>query len=215
MQQLRTRWTTFWQRIGAAGDGPALFEQLARCYEHEDRAYHNLTHIAACMADLDEVRSQLNGPDEVTAEAALWFHDVIYLPGIALNEQYSEEFAAWALFEVGEVPDKTLRPRVHDAILATKRHAHSPNLATRVVVDIDLGILGAEPARCAQYCVAIRQEYSFLDERTFATGRLAFLQKLAKRKSLYHTTHFQKKYEARARENIDTEIRMLHTLLRR
>ncbi|MBI4433369.1 hypothetical protein HY632_01205 [Candidatus Uhrbacteria bacterium] len=211
--QLRTRWAAFWKRLGAGGDALALFDLLARGYEDPSRAYHTLAHVDACLRDLDEVRTHLNTIEVTVAEAALWFHDAIYIPGHPLNEQYSAEFAEWALFEVGNVAQGEFPPRIREAILATKRHADSPHFAARVVIDIDLGILGAPPKRYRAYTKGIRQEYRFLDDRTFAVGRLAFLTNMRRKEALYHTDHFQKKYGAQAQANMAAEIAALEVEL--
>src|SRR5690606_9593216 len=59
IERLHDRWNVLCSRIGAfdhAGDGDMTFDLLASLYATPAREYHNLEHIASCLAAFDAVR---------------------------------------------------------------------------------------------------------------------------------------------------------------
>jgi predicted metal-dependent HD superfamily phosphohydrolase len=80
---------------------------------------------------------------------ALWYHDAIYWPWSGHNEARSADWARQ--FLLGQGLPTTLAETVHQHVMDTR---HTPGALTGDalwVVDIDLAILGAEPARFAEY----------------------------------------------------------------
>jgi predicted metal-dependent HD superfamily phosphohydrolase len=61
--------------------------------------------------------------------------------------------------------------RVRSLVLATRHCALPVTRDEQVLVDIDLAILGAEPARFAKYEQQIRAEYSFVPGFLFKRKR--------------------------------------------
>src|SRR4051812_20768490 len=92
---LDSRWMALWNHLGVlAGRGPA-FEIIRTAYSVPGRHYHTLTHIVACLDELDVVRPLCRDADAV--ETALWYHDLVYDPSRADNEERSALAAADAL----------------------------------------------------------------------------------------------------------------------
>ncbi len=105
-----------------------------------------------------------------TLALALFFHDAIYDPHRADNEEASAQLARSMLGCVG-VPEEMLA--AIDRLIDVTRHAAMPALDDeRLMVDIDLAILGARPERYAQYRAQVRQEYRHVAEQDFLRGRL-------------------------------------------
>ncbi|MEE9352425.1 MAG: hypothetical protein V3U78_09205 [Thiotrichaceae bacterium] len=176
MEQLFSK--SRWQQLMASlsitkNDDEFMLLQEAYCESH--RAYHTLQHISECIAMLDWACSEsLVGVDKAgLAEVALWYHDVIYQPKAKDNEQKSAEWAKQILNTAGvSAQDSQF---VYSLIMAT-RHGEKPTEPThQLVVDIDLAILGAKPARFAEYEKQVRQEYQWVPWFIYRKKRAAYL----------------------------------------
>jgi len=163
------------------------------------RAYHVLGHIHDCLSELDRERGLARNPDAV--EAALWFHDAVYVPMRPDNEARSADLAAAAL-ERGGVAGPLIAT-VRELVLDTRHDLDPESDDGRLISDVDLAILGAEPARFERYEQAVRQEYSELPAPAYRMGRLAVLGSFVARRFLYFTDPFRERYEAAARANLD------------
>src|SRR5687768_4118963 len=120
--QLESRWRELCRSAGfTAGDADEAGRWLLDAYGVSSRAYHNLAHLAHCLAELDAVRP--HAADPVTAELAIWFHDSVYDPGRADNEERSAEWARSVLGFLGAMPGQVAAVQV--IVLAT-RHADPP-----------------------------------------------------------------------------------------
>ncbi len=197
-EHLQPSWQRAWRGIGAVGDGLAWFEQLLACYREPQRHYHTLQHLGECLAAFDEARALAHRPHEV--ELALWFHDAIYELKRSDNEARSADWAREALVEAGV--DAAAADRVHALIMATRHDAVPKDADAQLLVDVDLGILGATPDRFAEYEDQIRSEYAFVPGWLFRHKRREILRGFLDRPRLYSTPHFHDRLEARARENL-------------
>ena len=146
---------------------------------------------------------------ENEAEAALWFHDVIYDTRASDNEEQS---AAWAesVLRVGQVAQDVLT-RVCQLIIATKHQAPPASLSAALVMDIDLSIFGRDPAEFERYEQNIRREYVWVPEAAFREARAAILESFLRRAHVFETAVFRQRYEARARENLVRSIQHLRS----
>lgn len=189
--------------------GDADWEALRRrgqaLYDVPPRAYHNWGHVEACLRELEHVRGISEDAD--TLELAIWFHDCVYDPQRHDNEERSADLAQkW----LGESSLSAARiGAVADLILATKHNAIPTSLDAQLIVDIDLSILGQDTATFDAYERAIRQEYSFVPEDAFRTGRARILRSFLDRPSIYCTEPFRSRYEQPARENLSRSIQQL------
>ena len=93
------QWFRLCGGLGFRSAAPGAYEALARQYETPPRAYHNLDHVAHCLAEFESLRDSAEHPEAV--EAAIWFHDAIYDPRAADNETGSAEFARQLLARMG------------------------------------------------------------------------------------------------------------------
>ena len=175
-------------------------------YRDEARAYHNVRHLEECLGHLDDVRRRLRRPDEV--EAAVWFHDVIYDPHAADNEERSADLADRLLGPAG-VPTEYLA-EIRRLVLATgHRGSPDPQDDASAITDIDLTILGAARDRFDEYEADIRREYAFVPDDQFRRRRREILESFMARPAIYATPWFRERYEARARENLGRSIAAL------
>lgn len=199
------RWTGLWSRLGAQDDGLSTFAGLAAAYSEPDRAYHTADHIRDCLEQLDLFRDTARRADEV--EAALWFHDAVYLPGRLDNEERSADLASTALHQSGIAP--RVGERVVGLVLATRHLTTSAEPDAALVCDIDLSVLGRSPDLFDRFERQIRREYSAVPEPQYRIGRSQILRAFLNRPAIYQTGPFRECYEGQARANL---ARMLKEL---
>ena len=192
----------------------AIFADLFHAYAEPRRAYHTLRHVEACLLTIDATpigRSNTGGAanhNARDAEIAIWWHDAIYVPGDTANEERS---AAW-LECVSRALGVWHPERILGAILATRHTLEpTPDPLAAYVVDVDLSILGSEPATYDAYVRQIRREYSHVPDEAYRAGRAAFMRKFLARPNLYNREEFRERFEHPARENILREITSLET----
>ena len=203
--QIKTRWAELWQELRVKdGQEPALAALVAH-YSEPHRAYHNLAHVMDCLEQFEAVRSLVHDP--TTVEMAIWYHDAIYDPRAKDNEEQSADLAV-SITNAAGLAD-SFKSTVKTLILATKKHEASLDPDAAVIVDVDLSILGQNPARFDLYESQIRQEYNWVSAEAFAVGRTAVLETFLARPAIYATEFFKSKYERQARENIKRSIQTL------
>lgn len=198
------RWQLLCADLGVHADS-TVYRQVVRAWGGRSRHYHALAHLEACLRELENVRSQAQDPAEV--EFALWFHDAIYRTYRRDNEERSGAWAQDALLKLGGAPDKAAR--VLRYVLATK-HGHSNHEGDAAfVVDIDLSILGEEPALYDEFERSIRREYWWVPLKRFARARIDVLNGFLVRNEIYRTPFYFERYEKKARQNINRAIKQL------
>jgi predicted metal-dependent HD superfamily phosphohydrolase len=178
----------------------ALAERVVAGWTEPHRSYHTIEHLGECLAWLDdpEVRGAIERPAEV--ELALWLHDLVYDTRRGDNEHASAEEGRGLLGAVGGI-DPAVIERIAAMVESTKDHgARSADGA--VMLDIDLSILGADPARFARYESQIREEYGWVEPDAYRAGRRAVLARFAARPRLFLSDALHDRLEARARENL-------------
>jgi predicted metal-dependent HD superfamily phosphohydrolase len=185
-----------------------VYQDLVSRYSEPQRHYHNLTHIAECLAEYDSTPQLAKDP--VAVELAIWFHDVIYDPHAADNEERSAELVQQRITQAGGGAE--LGRTVAALIQATKTHDPDFHPDAPLLVDVDLSILGQPKKRFQEYEAQIRREYEWVPEETFKVKRAEILQRFLARDRIYATGHFFGKYEQQARSNLESSIRSLMRL---
>lgn len=174
------------------------YEALILAYCEKHRAYHTLDHIAACFRHLDNVVGQAEYPHEI--ELALWFHDAIYKPFSGSNEEDSAELARSFLVK-NNVTSEAIA-RICELIIMTKEHVAPSTIDGKLMLDIDLSILGADEHIYAQFEKDVRKEYKRVPSFIFKKKRKAVLQSFLNRSKLYQTEYFSVRLEAQAKTNL-------------
>lgn len=195
----RTRWAIVEAHLGPQ---PDLFAELAARYAEPWRAYHDLGHVLDVLSVLDDVA--LTDPLAVTL--AVWFHDAVYDPRANDNEERS---AALAAERSANLLGGDWVRRVETLILATKRHEPTGDPDTAALLDADLAILGASPARYDAYAAAIRREYAWVPDDAYREGRSRVLHGFLGRDRVYRTPRLFARFEAAARRNLRRELGFL------
>ncbi|MDQ0991547.1 HD domain-containing protein [Streptomyces sp. V3I7] len=211
LDTLRTRWTRALDgaRGSAEGPDPAPYaDHLLDRWQEPQRHYHSLAHLTAVLDHVDALAEYADDPDLV--RLAAWFHDAVYLPERSENEERSARLAERALTEAGVPAGKVAE--VARLVRLTRTHDPAPDDRNgQVLCDADLAILAAPPSAYAAYTVAVRDEYHFVPNDAFRTGRSAVLRELLDLPRLFRTPYGEEKWEATARYNMNAELEMLST----
>jgi predicted metal-dependent HD superfamily phosphohydrolase len=207
LDRLRARWLDLVGAFGVSGAAAeGAFTDLAARHADPARSYHTLRHVADVLDTIDRLRDQAR--DLAAVRFAAWFHDAVYDTHARDNEARSAALAVEVLRGL-PVPAGTTAA-AHNLILLTKTHRADP--ADRdglVLLDADLAVLGAPPDQYAAYSRAIRQEYAWVPEEAYRSGRRQVLESFLRRERIYHLEAMHVAREAQARRNLAAEIAAL------
>lgn len=196
-RQLEAHWKLAWADMGLTA--PArLFDALVGAWSEPWRHYHALQHLGECLDALARERTHAQRPGEVAL--ALFFHDAVYELQAGDNEARSADWADRALTDARVPADAVAR--VHALIMATCHDAAPTEPDAQLLVDIDLAILGAPPARFAEYEAQIRREYAHVPPEVFEPRRKRILGTFLARDPIYQTPGLHARCEAQARLNL-------------
>ena len=199
---LHSRWQRTWQLVGA--EAPAgLLDELIAAYGESHRAYHTTEHLAECFGHLDASPARPSDPGAL--ELAIWFHDAIYDTQASDSEARSAAWASRALTPI----DPARSEVVEQHILVTAHTGVPSDDDQRLLLDIDLSILGAPTDRFREYEEQIRREYEWVPEDAYRSARSRILSQFEERSRLYHTEHFFDRLEERARRNLRRSLEAL------
>jgi predicted metal-dependent HD superfamily phosphohydrolase len=204
------QWLNAWRELGVA-ESPELrrlHRDVLLRYSEPHRHYHTQQHLAECFEKVQDIISLAAHPAEVLV--GLWFHDAIYDTQRHDNEQLSADWARSAARELGARAESA--QRIHDLIMFTRHSAEPTGVDAQVLVDADLSILGAQPARFQEYETQVRSEYAWVPEAVFRSRRAGILAEFLGRAHLYSTAQFQERYEAQARRNLQHSLECLEGL---
>lgn len=211
---------------------PALYELSRRARARLDAnglSYHNTQHVSRMLDTLHWYLESEKGMDVATLDvatmcAAILYHDVVYIPGFANNEEAS----ALALrYDVQNLTSaklvgteiKVRSEKIIDyedskrLVLATQISSHmkpseAPTLDEDLIRDLDLCSMGSTFSSFirTQFSLAQEQDPGLVDLHAWKNGVIEksreFLTRLAAKGSIFRTAFFRSKFEDRARENI-------------
>jgi predicted metal-dependent HD superfamily phosphohydrolase len=194
-------WLDTWMSLGAAVP-EALFAELNARYSEPHRFYHTLQHLGDCFRALAPAAHLAEHLAEV--ELALWFHDAIYDTHAQDNEEISALWAERALIAGGVGAQAAAR--VRELVMATKHDVIPAGGDAKLLVDVDLAILGSPKARFMEYEEQVRREYGWVPDDAFRQGRKRILMSFLDRPSIYGTPWFAERLERQARTNISGSL---------
>lgn len=217
VETLRDAWDSVFRADGGMlGDASrAVFKELVSRYSEPQRAYHTTRHVADCVSQAQAAMADWRAPR--AALCALLFHDVVYDPASKSNEDDSADLAVAAIEKLIEPKGvesssaEELSAEVQRLILLTK-HSAQPSEDDgdgRLLIDIDLSILGAPRKAYDAYDRAIRREYSFVPAEAYRAGRTAVLKSFLTRDHIFLTERYRREREAVARDNLAASIARL------
>jgi predicted metal-dependent HD superfamily phosphohydrolase len=192
-----------WARLGVTKSNASVLDQLLARYSEPHRKYHTTRHLDECLAKFEELRTEAKHPEEI--EFALWFHDAVYDTKRHDNEAKSAEWAR-ATAAAANLPGDVAE-RIKRLILATRHDAVPQDPDEKILIDVDLSILGEKPDRFDEYENQIREEYAWVPAVVFRAKRRNILRGFLARASIFNTRKFVETYEAQARANLERSIK--------
>ncbi len=199
------QWWEMWKGLGATSADAGLFSQLIERYSEPHRHYHTVQHLDECFAWLPKTRPLAQYSHEI--ELALWFHDAIYDVKRQDNEQKSAEWAKAAALRSGL--SAPTAERVYDLVMVTRHRARPEGTDAKILVDIDLSILGAPSERFDEYERQVREEYAWVPGLLFRRKRRQILEEFIARPRIFNTDSFVESHEAQARSNLQRSLEKL------
>lgn len=179
--------------------------ELEANYSHKKRHYHNLAHLENLIAQLEQVKTQIQDWNAILF--AVFYHDAIYKATKSDNELQSAELAKKRLTELN-VPITIIQP-VYDLIMATKGHTVSSANDINLFTDADLSILGFDWESYHTYARQIRNEYSIYPDLMYNPGRKKVLKHFLDMPRIFKTQFFYDKYELQAHINLKKELELV------
>ncbi len=202
---LNRRWSSLIDALGVSSAGAdETFHELIEAYSGPGRYYHNLDHLASILTTIELLEDESRHRPLV--QLAGWFHDAIYDTHAPDNEEKSALLAEGVCNSWGLPPDKTAL--VGRLIRATRTH-QTDEADGFVLLDADLSILGAATDEYDAYTLAIRQEYAWVPEVEFRSGRTRILQGFLERERIFRLERMRQQFEEQARRNLEREIELL------
>jgi predicted metal-dependent HD superfamily phosphohydrolase len=210
--ELQLLWRQVFADLGTVAPDIA---PLLQAWQQPHRHYHTLQHLLECLEHWQQYQHHAQRPELLAL--ALFFHDAIYdVPGVsstaypgADNEGRSALWAADCLGQAGVVAADI--DEVVGHIVATRHFAGSPITAMsadrQLMLDIDLAILAASPARFAQYQQQIRLEYQRVPRWLYRWKRRQILKSFLKQPQLFQSpylNHWQVTAQANIRSALKT-----------
>lgn len=196
-------WSSFWRKISSSENGLDFRDELIARYSETHRAYHTTQHLNECLNLFKSYQALAENPEAVFL--ALWYHDAIYATTSNNdNEQASANLASRDLKNINTSPK--IVSKIEDLILITKHSSKPITPDQKLIVDIDLAILGATNQRFLEYESQIRAEYCFVPDFIFKTKRNSILKNFLDRPTIYNTPDFVANLENQARSNLTKAI---------
>lgn len=207
MVDLLPRWLAFSRAFTDEHFGPiwefAYRVNIGRRYNEPHRKFHTLEHIASMLREFNKPSVRRLAKYPYAVEAAIWYHDVIYRAGSDTNEEQSAHLAKSELLALGCAEE--FCAEVAHLILWTKHKSIPKDPDAKLLVSIDLLTLSAPTDVFWENTRKIREEWRDVipNDIDFLKGQAIFLGNLFKRKAIYPTEYYCKRYEKRARKNIE------------
>jgi predicted metal-dependent HD superfamily phosphohydrolase len=210
LDELRSHWVQATACFSATSDRIEFWwNQIQELHNQSNRAYHTLVHLEELLGFLGILHIDSANPIYPVLVLSIFFHDAIYDPKSATNEEDSAKLFQSFYADVGSCIQEHLQLRVVDFILATKHHKATHDPVLGIFLDMDMAVLGKESSAYKAYAGLIRQEYIHIDRAVYCEKRATILEAFLGEHSIFCSPLLKTALEERARENLRNEIDML------
>lgn len=211
-EKVRKNLQTAWGRLGGgigvadASQWAAAGNRLLDRWNEDHRSYHAPHHLAAVLRGIGIVERADELPHEHRAGVLLagWYHDAVYAGAAGQDEEDSAQLAQEELD--GLLPDRIVVEVGRLVRLTATHQPQNDDAAGAALVDADLEVLGRRPEAYRRYMRQVRTDFSHVGDADFARGRAQVLRRLLEVPRLFHTRVGHHRWEAAARQNLETEL---------
>ena len=181
-----------------------LRSELLERWNEPQRYYHNETHLRAVLHAVDALEADGEAFDGTAVRLAAWFHSAVFDPTESEN---NEKSAAWT--EQVLDPSAPVEEVARLVRLMGGHRVQEGDLNGSVLSDADLAVLGSDPDTYDAYSQDVRHEFAHVPGERFVSGRIAALEGLLERGSVYLTRAGRDAWERQARANLNRELGLL------
>lgn len=183
---------------------PDLRSELLICWNEPVRRYHNETHLRAVLRAIEALETDGESFDETAVRLAAWLHCAVFDPTESENNEKSARFAEQKLDPAAPVEEVGRLIR-----LMGGHRVEAGDLNGAVLSDADLAVLGSDPDAYDTYTSDVRHEFAHVPGERFVAGRIAALEGLLERKSVFLTSAGRDAWEKQAHANLNRELGLL------
>lgn len=188
-----------------------IFELLKESYDAPCRFYHNWKHIQSCLYEFEMILSQIPEQYHFPVIIAIYYHDFYCNVNRVDNEKMSAKRAMYDLKALG-YPEEDIQ-KIYNLICLTTHSKLCNDIGEKILLDIDLVILGQKYPQFSEYEKNIRREFQIIPDVSYSYQRIRFLKNLLKRGIIYQTEIFKEKFEEAARINVIASIKRSISLI--
>ncbi len=211
IERLRPQWTRIVQELG--GDlehADETFTEIIQRYRTGDgRAYHNLFHIDRMLGFINQFDHLAKNKHML--KAAIFGHDIVYVPASPINEQESADVFGLILKKLSvrkEDIEETKR-----LIMITKEHKTTDDdIDGKLIIDSDYEILASPDETYDRYAANIWKENvgsEKVSEEAFRKGRARFINgwlDSIREDRLFLIPEIREKLQPQANRNLEREL---------
>ncbi len=196
---------------GEPGLADATFAEVMSRYREPHRRYHGSDHVFSVLRRITEIASHewphlsSEGLREALTDVylAAWYHDVVYDPKRADNEDRSANLAAQHLSRLGFTPIHIAK--VVDLVMMTQGH-RPVNEEQAIFADADLWTLGGSAEDYRRHGRLIREEFAHVSDINWIRGRSAAMATFLDRPTIFSTAFGLANREAQAQINVTNDV---------
>ena len=200
LERLRRRWALI---AGSGTTASKAVEDLLSRWGEPHRRYHTTEHLEDVLVRLDVL-----GDAPVAVQFAAWYHDAVYSPLEAANEEASAVLAVETLALL-TVDARTVSEVARLVRLTATHDPDDGDLEGGLLCDADLAVLGQPSDGYEAYRRQVRREYGHVDDAAWRVGRASVLERFLSRPRIYATETARERWEQAARSNLLSELDQL------
>ncbi len=183
---------------------PELRADLLERWNEPQRRYHNETHLRTVLHAVDALEADGESFDGTAVRLAAWFHSAVFDPTESENNEKSAVWTERVLDPAAPVEEVARLVR-----LMGGHRVEAGDLNGSVLSDADLSVLGADPETYDSYTLDVRHEFAHVPGERFVAGRIAALEGLLDRRSVFLTRAGRDAWEKQAHANLNRELGLL------
>lgn len=197
--------------VGNPIGSKTILKKLIDSYSEPHRHYHTLEHIVSM---LDDFNLAVRFAKDVNAvRLAIWYHDVIYdvsnYSADMSNEKRSSLYAREDLTTLGIPPERIETVCRLIELTAHQKDSRTLSVDEKLLLDLDLAVLGKSSFIFDAYEANIRSEYALVPDGVYREGRKKILSVFLARNPLYLTSFFGSMHEQSAKKNLISSLSKL------